>query len=154
MNVDRLHEILWETTRQFRKGPAFAVEAPTAERPFKVVHVYAMPPVDEAPAELELVDLEFLVIGVDKAKALARRVEVVSLLGTYPEPARLAGGPSYIEVGAVLGDQAAAFCLFALGKVLGLWGVITPAQLGFEGDEARQAAGSGLVMITGYRQAA
>lgn len=104
-----------------------------------------------APEGLEMVDVEFMVVGVDKAKAETRRAELRAILDAWPQPERLAGGPSYIEVGGVIGDQGAAFLLFALGKVLGLWGLITPASMGITGPDAREMAGAGFVMITGYR---
>lgn len=164
MNLDRLYKILGETTVQLRKGEMVhgdqhLVDAVKEGRdldkePGGVVTIDAMPHVTEAPSGIEKVDLEFLVIGVDKAAAEKNRAELVEILKTYPQPDRLAGGPSYIEVGAEIGDQGAAFQLFALGKVLGLWDVVTPATMGFTGAEARQMAGSGFVMMTGFKAAA
>lgn len=116
----------------------------------KVVEVWAMPHESEAK-DLVKVDCELLVIGVNKGKAEARKAELIEILKTYPRIDRLAGGPSYIEVGAELGDQGAAFMLFALGEVLGLWNVITPKTLGIEGPEARQMAGLGFVMMSGWK---
>lgn len=132
MNLNRLYAILGETTRQLRKGAEIAHES----------EIGNMTPVD----------MVFVTIGVDTAKAEKHRAELVEILGTYPDPERLAGGPSYIEVGGVIGDQGAAFCLFALGQTLGLWEIITPATFGLTGDEARQAAGSGFIVITGFRR--
>jgi hypothetical protein len=164
MNLRRLYEILSDTTVQLRKGDVVhgdkhLVEAINTGRdlskePGGVVTIDAMPHVAEAPDALERVDLEFLVIGVDKAKAERYRDDLVQILKTYPRPDRLASGPSYIEVGAEIGDQGAAFQLFALGKVLKLWDVITPTTLGFEGAEAREMAGRGLVMMSGFQAAA
>lgn len=163
MDFDKLYKILNETTVQLRKGEVVhgdkhLVDAINEGRDLKevaggVVTIDAMPPMSAAP-NLEKVDLEFLVIGVDKAKAEQRKAELIELLNNYPDPASLAGGPSYITVGGEIGDQGAAFQLFALGKVLGLWDVITPATFGMEGEEARRAAGSGFVMMTGYKRAA
>ena len=79
--------------------------------------------------------------------------ELIAILKTYPQPERLAGGPSYIEVGGEIGDQGAAFQLFALGKVLGLWDIITPEKLGITGPEANQMAGMGFVMMSGFKAA-
>ena len=161
MNVDRLYEILNETTIQLRKGDVVhgdkaLVDAinegkPADQLPGGVVTFDMMPPVEAAQPHLELVDMEFLKIGVDKEMAMARKAELVELLKDYPNPDRLAGGPSYIEVGAEIGDQGAAFQLFALGKVMGLWEVITPATLGITGPQATQLAGSGMIMITGHK---
>lgn len=147
MDLDRLYRILGDTTVQLRKGAAVERERVGA---VDVTHVYAMPAVSDAPNSLVRVDCEFLVIGVDRARAEQHRSELLSILRAYPQPERLAGGPSYIEVGAAIGDQGAAFQLFALGEVLGLWKVITPATLGFTGPEARDMAGRGLVMISGF----
>lgn len=60
---------------------------------------------------------------------------------------RLAQGPSYIELGAWIGDQGVALCLIGLGKILGLWDVVIPATLGIEGAEAEQMMGMGFIMI-------
>jgi hypothetical protein len=146
MNLQRLHEILDRTTVQLRKG-----EQVTMERvgPLDVVTIDAMPHESEALDSLEKVDMELLVVGVDGEEAKKYRSELVSILDKYPDPKRLAKGPSYIEVGAEIGDQGAAFQLFALGKVLGLWEVITPATLGLK-ERARELAGMGMIMISGY----
>ena len=151
MDLDRLYAILSETTCQLRKGAP--IEKRTAG-PIEVTEVFAMPHESEARPELAKVDLEFVVVGVDNAAAQRHRDELKAILDTYPAPERLACGPSYIEVGAVIGDQGAAFQLFALGKVLGLWDVITPTTLGITGDDARRMAGSGMIMMTGYRPSA
>lgn len=148
MNIDRLYDILRETTVQLRKGPGVEKERVGN---VDVTHVYAMPHVSEAKPGLETVDCEFLAIGVDRDRAEQHRAELLTILRAYPEPDRLRGGPSYIEVGAVIGDQGAAFQLFALGEVLGLWMVITPAVMGFSGPEARDLAGRGFVMISGFK---
>ena len=148
MDVNRLLEILAETTCQYRKGEAIQT---TNQPRLKVIEMYDMPHASEADAYYELVDLHFIKVGVDKIKAECRRAELVHLLKDYPDPNELASGPSYIAVGARLGDQGAAFCLFALGKVLGLWGIITPETLGIEGDQARDLVGRGYIMCSGWR---
>ena len=158
MNLTKLYEILNETTSQYRKGavyegtPELVAQAEAGEdlQGGGVLEVYAMPHADEAPDGLVVVDLEFIKIGVDRTKAEARKAELIDILNHYPSPERLAGGPSYIEVGAEIGDQGAAFRLFALGNALGLWDVITPASMGITGPMARDLAGRGFVMITGF----
>ena len=163
-HLTKLYDILGETTIQLRKGdvlegtPALvdAIKAggdPDRELPGGVVEAYFMPPISDARPGLDQTDMEFLVIGVDRALAEKHRAEVIDILNAYPQPDRLAGGPSYIEVGGELGDQGAAFQLFALGKTLGLWTVITPASFGMTGAEAHRAAGNGFIMISGYRPA-
>lgn len=149
MDTEKLYRILNATTAEYRKGEA--VEERQSGR-LAVTEIYMMPPVDDAPPEIEKVDVVFEVIGVDKAKAEQHRDDLIGILNDYPQPDRLARGPSYIEVGGVIGSQSGAFRLFALGKVLGLWQLITPATMGFEGHEARDVAGKGFIMITGYRK--
>lgn len=164
MDLSRLYKILDETTVQLRKGDVIegspelveafkAGETDTRKLPGGVLEIYAMPHESEAAADIDKVDLVFLTIGVSRAKAQEHRAELITLLDSYPQPARLAAGPSYIEVGGEIGDQGAAFQLFALGKTLGLWEIITPASFGMTGEEARQSAGLGYIMITGYRAA-
>lgn len=67
----------------------------------------------------------------------------------YPELERLKGGPSYIELGGVLGDQGIALMLIGLGGILKLWPVITPEVMGITGAEADSMAGIGFVMAGG-----
>ena len=166
MNLDRLYQILRETTAQLRKGEEIEGDPKLVDAvknfkegdnidkfPGGSVHIYAMPHESQVEGGIEKVDLHFIVVGVDKAKAEQYKDELVGILKTYPQPERLAGGPSYIEVGGEIGDQGAAFQLFALGKVLGLWDIITPEKLGFTGAEAAQMAGTGFVMMSGFKTA-
>ena len=147
MDLDRLYKILNETTIQLRKGPD--VEERVSDL-VRVTEVFAMPHESLGRPDLERVDMELLTIGVDKARAEAIKPDLIAILRDYPRPGDLAGGPSYITVGAEIGDQGAAFQLFALGKVLGLWDVVTPGQLGMTGEAAKEMAGRGFVMMTGY----
>lgn len=149
-NIIELFEILAATTAQLRKGPAITQESiPTSNGSLEVTEIFAMP--HESASDLEKVDLELLTVGVDRKMAEKHRSRLCELLNDYSEPESLAKGPSYIEVGAEIGDQGAAFQLFALGKVLGLWNVVTPTSMGFSGETAREMAGNGFVMITGYK---
>ena len=138
---------LVDAVRNFKEGDD------VGKLPSGSVHIYAMPHEAQAKDGIEKVDCHFIVVGVDKSKAEERKNELIAILKTYPQPERLAGGPSYIEVGGEIGDQGAAFQLFALGKVLGLWDIITPEKLGFTGPEADQMAGRGFVMMSGFRAA-
>ena len=64
---------------------------------------------------------------------------------------RLKQGPSYIEIGAALGDQGVALLFMGLGAILGLWTVVTPDLLGArDKQEAKYMVGSGYLMISGY----
>jgi hypothetical protein len=162
MNLERLYEILRYTTGTYRKGPIVhgtpdlvaAIERGEADPerlPGGVVSIDAMPHEADMDPSLTRVDCHFVVVGVDARKAEAHRAEFLRLLEDYPQPERLAGGPSYIEVGAEIEDQGAAFCLFALGEALGLWSVITPSKMGITGPQADDLAGRGFIMMSGHR---
>jgi hypothetical protein len=149
MNTDRLYEILRDCTIQLRTGETTTTE----QLPGLTVHTINFNPHEsEARPDLEKVDLVLLKVGVDKAKAEGHKAELVSLLRRFPDPGMLRGGPSYIHMGGAIGDQGAAFQLFALGKVLKLWDIITPLTLGFDdGPDAIDMAGKGAVWISGFR---
>lgn len=152
INLERLNQILSETTISIRKG---AVQKTTQHEDYTVVEVFAMSAEDELNQEhlkdFILVDCHFFKIGVEKDKAENYAEELHTILSKYPQSERLAAGPSYIEVGGILGSQELALRLFALGEVLGFWKVITPAGLGLKGEYANHLAGMGMVMITGYK---
>lgn len=146
MNTERLKEIIGETTQEFRKGNE------VTERVVDNVHVtevFAMPRASDAPANLEMVDVHFMEVGVDTTKAHEHRAELVKIL--QQNRPFWQKGPSYIEVGDSLGDQGRALRLFALGEALDLWEVVTPARLGLDGETANQLAGQGYVMVDGFR---
>jgi len=147
MDIEKLQEIIMATTQEFRKGK----EITTKNRGgVKVINIYAMPHQSEAPNGLEMVDCHFIMVGVDKTKAQTLKEALKQVLAKYPQPDRLASGPSYIEVGAEIGSQDLALMLFALGKVLGFWEIITPETFGCKGEEGNKMAGRGFVMISGY----
>lgn len=148
MNMDRLYEILRDCTIQLRTGEPVTTE----QRPgLTVTTLNFNPHESEARPDLERVDLLLLTVGVDKALAEERKTELVSLLREWPDPDMLKRGPSYIHIGGVIGDQGTAFQLMAIGKVLGLWDIITAETMGADREQAVQAAGSGWVMISGFR---
>ncbi len=150
MELDKIHKLLKETTQPFRKGP----EVTTKDRGnVRVTEIFAMPHETQARKDgVEMVNVHFMKVGVDKKKAEARRAELTNFLQGYePQPHTLEDGPSYIEVGGVLGSQEAALELFALGQALGVWNVITPEVLGITGEQADDLAGRGFVMIEGYK---
>lgn len=149
MDINRLHEILRETTHPFRKG-AEVIEHDVGK--VHVTEIYDMPhEAEHSSPTLIKIDCHFITVGVDTVKAAFHKREFINLLRDYPQPERLADGPSYIEVGGVIGDQQAAFQMFALGESLDLWKVITPKTLGVEGVEADKMAGAGYVMMSGWK---
>jgi hypothetical protein len=166
-----IEDILSETCSQYRKGSDLIVNGhaatneereavgdvdkiqtiPAGKSGVAVIEIFEMPEVANAKDDEYLVDLHMLVIGVNKTKADELRPDLINWLDNYPEPDRLAGGPSYIELGGVMGSQDMAFELFALGEYLKLWEVITPEKLGMDGAMADMMAGMGMIMMTGYK---
>lgn len=102
-----------------------------------------------ASAPLHSVDVHFFWVRV---RGTPDADKLRELLRWYPYLDRLEGGPTYIEMGAALGDQELALRLIALGKLVGLWDVITPAAFGYEGAPAQELARSGLVLCTGLKK--
>lgn len=114
--------------------------------------IYSDKGLDVSKEEYEIIDCVLVKIVVHKKKALERKGQLISLLKQYPYPETLRDGPSYIAVGAEIGDQGATFQLFALGSFLNIWKLVTPVTLGMEGEEAKKAAGTGWIIITGFKK--
>jgi hypothetical protein len=145
MSLDRLVAILAETTQHYRTGPSEVIGFSGG---MQVITINDHPELQEKPEHMVAVDLVLSTVGVDRALAERHRDELVALLDGLP---LLSGGPSYIGLGAELGDQGAALQLMALGKVLGLWALVTPASiLVTDPAEARKLAGNGLLYLTPY----
>lgn len=97
--------------------------------------------------EVEWVDVGFTSLPVNKRNAEMIRRPLLEMLATGDD-GWLADGPSYIHLGAIIGDQGLALKLMAVGKVLGWWGLITPRSLGLEDpDDIERLAGAGYVML-------
>ena len=133
MNFERLFKILAETTILLQKE-CEAVQA------LRLNHGEG----------LKFVDCYYFLAVVDELLAESYREEFVCLLKNYPNPKNLRKGPNYHEVGRVLGGEETALQFFALGKVLGLWRVVTPLEMGVKGPAADELARSGWIYISGY----
>lgn len=83
----------------------------------------------------------------DADKVAIKAALKAALEREYPDQERLWKGPSYMELGGAIGDQGYALMLIGLGGLVGLWSVITPEGMGFEGAEAKEMAGRGFVML-------
>jgi hypothetical protein len=147
-----LTRLITETTTPYRKGDEVREQAVGGLRVTTIDAMPALPtdqPMSEMPADL--VDVHFVWVAVQRATAEARKPELMGLLAMYPDLDKLAHGPSYIELGGVLGDQGLALRLIALGGFLRLWRVMIPATFGVTGPRADEMAGQGFVMCTGWR---
>lgn len=141
--LTELAEFIRLATIEYRKGDEVEVKG-------DAVHVYAMP---ETPERGKLIDVHFINVGFTELAADQARFKRLLLAalngpGEYQDITveRMAGGPSYIEIGAWIGSQDLALRLLALGELCELWQVLTPAKLGITGPEADQLAGGGFVM--------
>ena len=143
MNIERLYKILDECSVQLRKGEEIIQHG-------NVTEIFAMPHESEVN-NLEKIDCHFIVVGVEKATTEKYRQELIDILNEYPDMELLKNEASYIHVGAEIGDQGMAFKLFAVGDVLGLWQILTPAKMGITGPLGDQLAGAGFVTIMGYK---
>ena len=145
--ISQLYKILTECCTSFRFGER--VEKRVEGRLIQVIDIYDMDHVSEAPPELVQVDMIFLSVGVDKAKAEQHRAEFTHMCNALPYEI-MKDGPSYISLGGILGSQDMAIQLMAMGYVLDMWKIVTPKSLGVEGDQVKTLAGSGLLLITPY----
>lgn len=151
MNTQKLYDLLKETTQVYRKGSL--VEEKNVGN-LHVVEIFGYPHTSTAPNnnKYEKIDMIFVDVLVDKEKAEARKKELETLLAEYPQPDRLAGGPSYIELAPNLGlEQEEALRTMALGKALGFWEIMSGKTLGLGEKKTLELAGSGFLMISGYK---
>jgi hypothetical protein len=158
MNVDKLVELVNETTQVYRKGNPIEVRREKgASVNVSVVEIYAYPHTGEAPTGegFEKIDMHFIDVVVNKKAAEEHDHEFAEVMKGYPDQKRLADGPSYIELAGVIGvEQETAFRLMALGKVAGLWDLMTPEiLLGKDApkDLVNQMAGMGMINVIGIR---
>ncbi len=150
MRDEAFYEMLNETTEIYRKGDKVKERS---EGGIEVVEIDNYPHKSEAPSEdsCNVVDMVFVDIAVDEEKAKEFEEEFLQTMNEYPEPERLKGGPSYIELAGKLGvEQGDVFKLMALGETLDAWEVIHGKTLGMDQEEARELAGKGFLMISGY----
>jgi len=56
---------------------------------------------------------------------------------------------SYLDIGRWIGDQGIGMLLMALGRILGLWDVMTPNSLPLPKEMKDRMAGAGMISILG-----
>lgn len=142
-DLSRFVRAIRDVTTVYRKGEMIEQHRTAEVGGIQVTEVFGYRHTDEADAGETLVDLVFVNVGV-KPEAAERAEEFMAYLQAWHSPT-LADGPSYIHTGGELGDQETALRLFAILSVLGFVTIMTPAGLGFEGDEIRTMAGNGLL---------
>lgn len=150
MNSEKFYDLIGETTEVYRKGDL--VEKKEIGN-LEVIEYFGYPSIKDSinGNNYEKVDMVFVDVLVDKEKAKERKEELENLLKEYPEPGRLSGGPSYIELAYTLGcEQEAALRFMALGDSLDLWKVMSGKTLGLSENETLNMAGLGFLMISGY----
>lgn len=150
MNTQKLYDIVQDSTRVFRKGKS--VERREVGN-IDVVEKFGYDHTSKAPTgdNFDKVDMVFVDVAVDRARAERYRADLTRILQDYPQPERLAEGPSYIELAPNLGlEQEGALRFMALGKTLEMWNIMSAKTLGMNDYVARQMAGQGFLMISGY----
>ncbi len=151
MDTRKLYDIVQDSTRIFRKGES------VERRQFRnaeVIELFGYDHTSKAPTgdNFDIVDMIFVDVVVDIARAEKYRGAFAEQMRAYPQPERLAGGPSYIELAPNMGmQQEGALRVMALGKTLGMWDVMSAKTLGMDDITARHMAGQGFLMISGYK---
>jgi hypothetical protein len=145
--ISALGDIVRAYTRPYRKG------ARVQQAEHGAVTVVTIDDFPEIPDRAVLVDVHFIEVGFTEAAA-DKQAFLDALKAALNEPGvfadldveTLQGGPSYIGLGAWLGDQTLALCFQALGEHYGLWEVMTPKRLHMPESMWDEVAGAGLVM--------
>lgn len=80
------------------------------------------------------VDVGAARLAVHRTRVEAIQEELRTIVEQFPrlDPDRLSTfgeGPSYLEVGTIVGDQRTALTLFGIGEALGWWQVMTPKKI-------------------------
>jgi hypothetical protein len=147
--IQSLAEVVREQTEVFRKGE---VVKDSRAPGFRVTTIDAFP---ESPGERVVqVDCHFVTVGfteaaTDRQAFLDAREKAMADHGEFADidAARMAAGPSYIEIGGWIGDQTLAFQFMALSEFHEVGKVITPRLLGAPEAMWDQLAGGGYVLL-------
>lgn len=117
------------------------------------VHVVEINGFPEEPPGAVRADVHFVVVapteGFPTSDELVATVRAAAGPGEFQAMSieDLAGGPSFIPLGAWLGSQDLALMLIGAVELAGIADAITPEALGFEAADAAQMAGNGFVML-------
>ena len=100
---------------------------------------------EESQPEGHTIDMAFFKVSTaDYADAKTFRSLVEA---EYPHWLEDGKERSFIEVGREMGDQGIAIMTLALGDLLGVWEVVTPAMLSVPHDLAIRMAGMGMLYL-------
>jgi hypothetical protein len=100
------------------------------------------------------INMSFFKVSINEKMAEENRQELENFWKNHLKPklseqgCNLEKEISYINLGAVMGDQGVALMLMALGEYYEWWTILTPEKMGFEGETARELAGHGLITLT------
>jgi len=151
MDLEKLYNIIQDSTEVFRKG---AIIGKNEIENIKVKEIYGYKHTNESPIDenFDKIDMVFVDIVVNKKNAKKYEKDLIAQLNSYPQPDRLASGPSYIELAGAIGiEQEGVLRLMALGKVLELWNIVSGKTIGIDEATAKEMAGQGFLMISGYK---
>lgn len=151
MDKARLMEVLNDSTCLISKGASTHRKMPGIP---VLLWGLMLSLTDPSAAQLEQVDCQFVVVGVNRQQAELHRQEFIEFLESYPDPKRLSDGPTYKHLATIVGDDMTALRVFGLGQTLGLWDVVLPGQLGVDPELADEAADLGMIVTTGYQSKA
>lgn len=107
-----------------------------------------------------IIDMSIVSISYNSIKVRSHAAEMIELLKDWPSESwghpipPLGEEINYIAAGGALEDQRRALMLFAFGKLLDWWDILSPvAVFGMSKDDpvAQQLVGGGLLSIIGYR---
>ncbi len=150
IDVGRLQRILNDTTAILNKG-----EETQTYLEYLGIHEGLrssphFPDVAEWPSQHTVVDCAFVAVGVNKDLAAEHLQAFEQILAAFPNPAILREGPSYRYFTPYVGSELNALRFLALGHALGLWSVITPADLGVPDGLRSSLSLLGVLCMSGY----
>jgi len=149
LDWEKIHSLVGSVTGQFRKGEMISKRKVGN---VEVTEAFFMPHSDEAnTAQVEMIDMVFLNVGIAREEANSIRNELAALLA--PAKDVWMAGPSYIHIGAACGDQGRALDLMALGSYLKFWDLLSPMvilRLPSDNPTCRQLAGGGMFFVQGW----
>lgn len=153
--MNALQDYLQRATTVYRKGDVVSFEPRGSH--VDVVVIDAFPALPEGLTTT--IDCHYVHVGFTEALAELSHQEFYDLVASategvfqYMHISDWSSGPSYISIGAWLGDQTLAFQFMACVQAHGLGKVITPASLGVTGERGEAMAGAGYVLLSGLNE--